>query len=244
MLASLLPGLRDIRVPLTVGYFWLLNGWLWFSDNVPTTAPSGDGILARAFDLGDLLGTTAVLAATSFTAYLLGTLLQVPLLIPVPRFAQKLFFVETTDSKATREEYQSFLAKLGDQIQNKSSGLAPHDYEAVDTDAHKATGATVDELRPRLLVANQELYGEYDRLAAEAQFRINVCPPLLALGITAGVAISCWWLLPTVVAVYALLCQGLRRRAQSVSVIQRAVLTGVIQHPLRSILDRFGTSRT
>ena len=244
MLASLLPGFRDVRVPLTVGYLWLFNGWIWFSDDLPRTVPADDGVIARAHELSELLGTTAVLVAVSFTAFLLGLLLQIPLLLPEARWAQKLFLAQSTDSKATREEYQMFVANLLEQVMDKSFGLNPTDYDQISSDAHKATGATSDDLRPRLLLANQELYGEYDRLASEAQFRINVGPPLFALGVTAAASLSPWMLIPTIGVVSTLVIQGLRKRTQSVSVIQRAVLTGAITHPLHSILDRFGTSQT
>jgi hypothetical protein len=242
VLTSLLPGFRELRVPLTIGYFWLFDAWIWFSGALPDKRPE-DGPVARAFDLSDLLGTAAVLAAVSFLAYLIGSLLQIPLLIRLPEWFIRLFPVESSDSKATREEYQSFLGRLGDRIETRISGFQPHDYEEVTSDAHRATAATVDELRPRLLVANQELYSEYDRLASEAQFRINVCPPLLALGVTASLSEACWWILPAAVVTYALLSQGLRKRAQSVSVIQRAVLGGVLDHPLQTILDRFGPAK-
>lgn len=157
---------------------------------------------------------------------------------------ETVFLVESSDSRGTREEYQSHLSKLNDRIENKSRGLTPSEYDQVSSDAHKSTSATVDELRPRLLVANQELFGEYDRLASEAQFRLNVCPPLLALGVTAALSLSCFFAIPTVIVLYALLSQGLRKRAQSVSVIQRAVLAGVIPHPLQGILERFDSPGT
>lgn len=72
LLASLLPGLRDVRVPLTVGYLWFFNLWLWFSDNVPRTSPSGDGLISRAFELEEILGFASTIGAVSFCAYLLG----------------------------------------------------------------------------------------------------------------------------------------------------------------------------
>jgi hypothetical protein len=41
-----------------------------------------------------------------------------------------------------------------------------------------ATGRHRDDLRARLLVANQELFGEYDRLEAESSFLLNIILPL------------------------------------------------------------------
>jgi hypothetical protein len=75
MLASLLPGLRDVRTPLTVGYLWLFILWLWFADKWPSERPRDDGAIARIFDVQTLLGSSVMIAALSFVAYVLGSLL-------------------------------------------------------------------------------------------------------------------------------------------------------------------------
>lgn len=41
MLAGLLPGLRQVRTPLAVGYLWLLNLWLLLADYLPRKAAGG-----------------------------------------------------------------------------------------------------------------------------------------------------------------------------------------------------------
>jgi hypothetical protein len=72
MLASLLPGLRDVRTPLTIGYLWLTFAWIVWGDHLPDGRPSGNGPIARLYDLSDFLGNGAVIAAISFSAYVLG----------------------------------------------------------------------------------------------------------------------------------------------------------------------------
>jgi hypothetical protein len=73
MLANLLPGIRDLRTPLAVGYIWLLTFWLWipahFKDTAPTVGVTGD--LAR---LAHYSGRVGVAIALSFIAYLIGAL--------------------------------------------------------------------------------------------------------------------------------------------------------------------------
>ena len=235
MLASLLPGLRDLRVPLTVGYLWLLTLWFWCYGAIPTTRAEATGVVLEAIVLSDLLGPVAGVAAVSFAAYLIGSLVQLP-----DNVLERVWWVDTPDSRGTRIEYEEYLKEIGHQIETRSTGLHYMQYSTVSRDFDRALHATLDTLRPRLLVANQQLFGEYDRLAAEGDFRVNVCPPLLALGATAAASLALWWAPLTVVIITALFWQGLRRRAQAVSVIQRAVLTETITHPAQTVLDRFG----
>lgn len=78
MLASLLPGLREVRTPLAAGYLWLLNLWLVFRDRLPMKAPNQGLVVPGLFELGNLLGMTTILAGVSFAAYLLGSLIKIP----------------------------------------------------------------------------------------------------------------------------------------------------------------------
>jgi hypothetical protein len=80
MLASLLPGLRELRTPLAVGYMWLLNLWLVLHDVVPTKSTQGSSDTTKAvFQLGGIVGATASLAVLTFVAYVLGSMLTVTL---------------------------------------------------------------------------------------------------------------------------------------------------------------------
>jgi hypothetical protein len=45
MLASLLPGLRDLRAPLAAGYLWLAAGWLYFAPLLPASVNDADRVL-------------------------------------------------------------------------------------------------------------------------------------------------------------------------------------------------------
>jgi hypothetical protein len=69
MLTSILPGIRDLRAPLTAGYLWLLAAWIAFGDHLPRARPaSGDKPVQAAFDLAGFFGKGAVVAAITFTA--------------------------------------------------------------------------------------------------------------------------------------------------------------------------------
>jgi hypothetical protein len=75
VLASLLPGLRDLRTPLTVGYLWLICVWLWFGDVLPRRA-TARGPIANLYALGGILPSAASLAALTFMAYFLGSIVE------------------------------------------------------------------------------------------------------------------------------------------------------------------------
>ena len=72
MLANLLPGLRHVRTPLATGYLYLLAAWLWFGDDV---ADISNDALDRLSELSAAAGISATLAAVSFAAYLIGSIL-------------------------------------------------------------------------------------------------------------------------------------------------------------------------
>lgn len=73
MLASILPGLRQIRAPLAAGYLWLVVAWVALERSVPER-DAADGVLASFYRASDLLSAIGVGVALSFAAYLLGSL--------------------------------------------------------------------------------------------------------------------------------------------------------------------------
>jgi hypothetical protein len=73
VLSSLLPGLRDLRTPLAVGYLWMVALWLLLHDKIPkNVAEAPAGPIKSLYELGSLLGIGVVISAISFLAYLLG----------------------------------------------------------------------------------------------------------------------------------------------------------------------------
>lgn len=76
MLASLLPGLRDLRTPLAVGYLWVVALWLLLHDWWPESVEAATGPTKFLYELSAPLGSAATLAALSFVVYLLGSMLR------------------------------------------------------------------------------------------------------------------------------------------------------------------------
>ncbi|MGH8836056.1 MAG: hypothetical protein ACRDWG_13840 [Actinomycetes bacterium] len=73
MLTSVLPGLRELRAPLSAGFLWLLA--LWFAaERVVPERTDASGAVKSAYRLGGLLETIGLGAAITFAAYLLGSL--------------------------------------------------------------------------------------------------------------------------------------------------------------------------
>ena len=54
MLTSVLPGLREVRTPLTAGVIWLIVAWLAVAPQLPETPPS-----CRAFLATSTVGATS-----------------------------------------------------------------------------------------------------------------------------------------------------------------------------------------
>ena len=68
MLASLLPGVREIRTPLVVGYAWLVVLWLAVGYRLPTP-DQARGVLADIYRIADDAGRLATGSGISVGAY-------------------------------------------------------------------------------------------------------------------------------------------------------------------------------
>jgi len=73
VLASLLPGLRELRAPLAAGYLWLLSIYLLIAPHVPSENEA-HGIVENLYSLKDAATAVGLGVALSFVAYLVGML--------------------------------------------------------------------------------------------------------------------------------------------------------------------------
>jgi hypothetical protein len=86
VLASLLPGLREVRAPLAAGFVWLVALWFLLEPRWPRGDDAGIvGSAARLMDMLNLLGQGVVL---SFAAYLLGSFSMFIFSAPLLRLIQ------------------------------------------------------------------------------------------------------------------------------------------------------------
>ncbi|WP_163632324.1 hypothetical protein [Microbacterium sp. B35-04] len=77
MLTSLLPGLRDLRVPLAAGFLWLVVLWLCVYPAIPTQLEAS-GLIAQIYRLFGAFGSAALITVVTFVAYLVGILVVRP----------------------------------------------------------------------------------------------------------------------------------------------------------------------
>ncbi|MEV5965922.1 hypothetical protein AB0L70_29415 [Kribbella sp. NPDC051952] len=225
MLASLLPGLRDVRTPLAVGSLWFFSAWMFFADRLTDHLPSDSSLVANLLELSDFFGTGATLAAISFAAFLLGSV------VTFDPDSRPVRVVGTWIALRKRLDVSIELMDFLDKELTKYGQLRNHPEATFDQ------LLPADDLRARLLAASHEMYSEYDRLDAEASFRVNVPLPMVAFAIALYVTgpDSIW---PNRLAALALatmavvmLAQGVHKHRLSRGVLMRAVLAGIIEHP-------------
>jgi hypothetical protein len=73
MLSSLLPGLRELRTPLVVGWTWLTAAWIVLGKYLLHMASIP--LVHDIAQLSGLLGQSAIIGVVAFMAYLLGSLI-------------------------------------------------------------------------------------------------------------------------------------------------------------------------
>jgi hypothetical protein len=222
MLAGLLPGLRQVRTPLAVGYLWLLNLWLLLADYLPRKAAGG--VVGQIFELGGLPGKGVVLAALTFIAYLIGSSLNVlsPTLVLMRilslRVRGAIIFPGTLPVSFTRA-YSDLRRRqsIPDPISNRD---VREIVKEVFSERH--------DLITKLLIADKELYSEYDRLESEADFRRNIAIPLAVLFVIMAMRLNpLWWF--GLVSVIMVFWQGTTRQFEALAVLLRAILLGKIR---------------
>jgi hypothetical protein len=239
MLANLLPGLRDVRAPLSAGCIWLLTLWLVLEDRVPTRQQAR-GVWASLYRLGTVIGPTGVLAAGAFLAYLIGAVLAVRVVTVNAREAPKrVKFWESRSiaPRVSRLAFNDLVAFLRDrgkfpahepEANMRASRLdrEPGERLVVNLAAREILGET-RQLRTKLLVANADLFNEYDRAVGEAEFRKNVAYALVGLTAVLSWQHSPWWAL-LLVFIVRLYSAGVSSERAANDVIIQAVVAGLV----------------
>jgi hypothetical protein len=263
VLSNALPGVRDIRAPLTAGYLWLLFAWVVGTpdlDNRP-----GDEPMASLWDLADDVGRVGLALAVSVAAYLIGAISQEAsdwsrrrLIRSLRRLGGSLRGVadridpdevpvdegsgvpiEFVGAPAERDWARIRLVEeyfRGAVASGREEAVLPTtesaDFRAQLARATTSSAAAIDaelNLPATLLIGEHEqLFAEVDRLRSEADFRLTLAVPLLALIVVMAAQVSPWWLVAAP-GLGVLVRQGLRRESEARKIMGDALGRGVIE---------------
>jgi len=256
VLANLLPGLREVRSPLASGYIWILTVWILFSDRLPRRQ-SADQPWAAIYDFSATVGKPATLAAISFAAYLLGCLLEIRGR-SVARTANRLqsHFKRRKDQReqahsGIREERNPFPfwglwpSFWWDSLATKQTVVdlwvySESKYYAIEQQKIMFwLSEELDQLALRLQVRNAELYGNYDRAAAESDLRVNVGISTSALIVAVSIRSTTWWLFGLPVALI-LIIRGYQKSRQGNDVLIQAVITEEVDSRMLEMAQQMG----
>jgi hypothetical protein len=260
LLASALPGFRDLRAPLTAGYLWLLLLWIWLRPDL-AIRPSNE-IAGAVYDLGKAVGPIWVGLGVSLAAYLIGSVSQslspaleeaisrvwrasfVPLLRLGPKIKWLPMQFTTLPQLPTAKYWDQAVevtAKLNipEGADSDAEQQAYKDAEALIRYESDVASDQLDRdisLPATLLLGQQpQLFTEADRLKAESQFRLAVVPPLTAITIAASLSQSPWWLVG-LLPVFILLWQGNTRNREYRVLMYGAIERGIVKS---DAFDRF-----
>lgn len=219
MLASVLPGLRDLRVPLATGFLWLAIVWLVVYPILPTK-DEAVGLASAAYTIFGALGPAAFVAAVTFAAYLIGILLARPGTM-VARAAlgwrgwhRPLSAPSEVESRQIAVRVALDMVEVGARLPRMGnshdlvrftsargrSGIDASSDEALK-ESHDIADELVDSMRrevplvaTRLLADNRDLFDRYDRAEAESAFRLSVVLPLVVLSLLVPIRFGFeWW---------------------------------------------------
>ena len=212
MLASLLPGFRDVRSALVSGYMWVAAAWLIGAHIWPHLLTQDKLFGEPVIKLLTILGSAGSLAALSLLCLIVGEFtsgsvqtlffrfskVYVQRLTPenfynAPRGWLRLFRPMSFQSmnRVYVRMQRAHAERMADSIADSPSADNPSaPAEQVAIQALRE----VLYLSPRVIVAKPELYAEYDRVKAESTFRdaILVPLPILAAGFLLNVNVALW----------------------------------------------------
>jgi hypothetical protein len=255
MLASLLPGLRDLRVPLAAGFMWLVVLWLALYQLIPTPQEA-DGLTAEVYEVTGVFGTAGLAAALTFVAYLLGILI----VMLTDRLVDGVVFSQPTGrtgrvSESTEDQILALAARMEEGHKSEASRqrafIQSHAARArisdslkinmlEDIDAQRLVVQIRKEvplMATRLLHTNRELFDQYDRADAEAKFRFNIVIPIVLIGALIPIRLTApWWAYPFYILVAVLIAtlliaDGVQKTIDSNDAIYQAAFINAVKFP-------------
>ncbi len=242
LLSTIMPGIREFRIPAVCGALWLLcaavllrpvasdaQHWQIVDDWRPVTSA---------------LSTTLILSALVTAAYLVG-IVTTELASAFGSWASRRFtpVPEINDGELTRRQHLAW--RFGSGVSGKAVRLVSRAVEqrvakkssTVATDAPLA--AFLDDLELaaiRLQKESPDLWQQYDRLRSEAEFRLQISLPLATFLIIVGSKLPWPWvavlIFVAVVVIGLLYLQGIRKLQEANEWIATTLYFGYTSIPL------------
>jgi len=113
--------------------------------------------------------------------------------------------------------------------------------QAINSCRLAADRLATEELRSlatRLVVTNERLFDQYDRLSAEASLRLNIGPPVIALSLVLGIRFNLAFFLGLLAGMMILRQGGVRARDAN-DVLVQSVITGLITSTVISNVTQY-----
>ncbi|KAB1865079.1 hypothetical protein [Microbacterium algeriense] len=255
LLATVMPGFREARIPLTVGALWVLAAFLFLGPAWDAVSDMIPGLRWLTEQLA-AVPLVYIIGGLTFAAYLIGLALQ-PLSVGVARWLLRPFYrAQFADAypegKLARAVFRfvrrridvsEYLGPVGDAVMSVYVAAGLPASMALHYPNERLV-ARFDATALQLWKAAPDQYQEYDRLRAERDFRRAIWLPLGATAASLGLLLS-WWigLLPMIVGL-ALLYQSWQTDHRRAVLMANALFQGLVQDAeLKSMVRILATLR-
>jgi hypothetical protein len=257
-LTSLLPGIRDLRTPMSCGLLWLGVLILAFATKAHSIVAEGKQTTAL-LHFAKSWPSSLLIPLTLAAAYLVGAILS-PVTVWVITTAGDLLFPRLWTILRSDESRTSLRRRVAARLKALVGA-----YTAVDTTARSlivgavnrtlgragAPGAaclaypydfvfeSIRYTAPYLAVTAPVLHQDYDRLRSEVELRLSIVPPLL-LGATLSPLNGKVWLVAAVsIGCIILLGQAVLQKRASINVLANAAYVDQVPIPsVKAVADQ------
>lgn len=204
LLASVMPGFREARIPLTIGALWIVAAYLFLGPVWDTVSATVPGLVWLTDQIGEV-PPVYVVGGVAFAAYLVGLALQPLSVLGARWILGPLYRMQYADSYPDgklqraffrfvrrRVDVSEYLGPVGDAVMQVYVTAGLPASMALHYPNERVVG-NFDATALQLWKSNPDQYQEYDRLRAERDFRRGVWLPLSAVGTALAILLP-WWI--------------------------------------------------
>lgn len=225
-----------------------------FGDKIPTEAGAGQH-LTPLYDMAQWLGKPGALAAGVFLAYLMGCVLEISaqtlnfgvrIIASKPLVGRFITILDDGCPRLYRWLFQGLSALSGSL--NESTTIRIHRYSEEriaralrrpptdqEMGAHSGQAfvhlmSDLPQLPTRLYTASKDMYGDYDRLVAEADLRVNVGLAGMFLSCVMAAQVHVLWAL-LIMPMVVLLYRGIGTLRKANTILVQAIVADLVKSP-------------